>query len=306
MTRSECPPIDCSTNPTTTVYHISQSTTAMDPALAATLHPNYNPPNTNNAPPQFNAPAAAPQFNPPNPSYPQSNASSQPTPSQPLSNPSAPPSSYGSYPLLNSPSPNSPTDTTFNMNLGGPGGISTSSGPRSNHTSLGGPNGINISHGPNGSYTSLGGPNGIIFQGAPFGDSDDDDDDDDYDGFWQIGINNNNKNNNNFGTGNTINGLPFPGISINSNNNMNNVYGGNNVPGANYGNNNGNNWGAVHPSLRPDHVRKDYEEGMAAGQRAIDEAFGAMSGMGMGPWGMGWWSRPPKQMKTKGSKGKKR
>lgn len=186
------------------------------------------------------------------------------------------------------------------MNLGGPGGISMSSGPSGNHTSLGGPNGINVSHGPNGNYTSLGGPSGINFQRGPFGDSDDDDDDDDDDDIWKTSINNNNIF---FETGNVVNGLPFPGISINSNNNMNNVYGGNNVyPFANYG----NNWGAVHPCLWPDHVRKHYEEGMAAGQRAMDEAFGAMSGMGMGPWGMGGWPRPPKQKKKIGSKGKKK
>lgn len=82
---------------------------------------------------------------------------------------------------------------------------------------------------------------------------------------------------------------------------MNNVYGGNNVyPFAKYG----NNWGAVHPSLWPDHVRKDYEEGMAAGQRSMDEAFSTMSGMGIGPWEMGGWPRPPKQ--KKGSKGRKK
>lgn len=191
------------------------------------------------------------------------------------------------------------------MNIGGPGGISMSSGPSGNHTSLGGPNGINISHGPNGSYTSLGGPSGINSQGGLFGDSDDDDDDDD--DFWQTGLNNDNTF---FGTGNNINGLPFPGISINSNNNMNNVYGGNNVPGgnnvygANYGNNNGNNWGTVPPSSWPDHVRKNYEEGMAAGQRAMDEAFGTMSGMGIGPWEMGGWPRPTKQ-KKRGSKARK-
>lgn len=84
------------------------------------------------------------------------------------------------------------------MNLGGPGGISMSSGPSGNHTSLGGPNGINISHGPNGNYASLGGPSGINFQGGLFGDSDDD-------GFWQIGTSNNNTF---FGTGNNTTGSP--------------------------------------------------------------------------------------------------
>lgn len=67
-------------------------------------------------------------------------------------------------------------------------------------------------------------------------------------------------------------------ILLQGNNNMNNTFGGNYIyPFANYGNN-GN-----HPSLWPDHVRKDYEEGMAEGQRAMDEAFNSMSDMGMGP-----------------------
>lgn len=98
-------------------------------------------------------------------------------------------------------------------------------------------------------------------------------------------------------------GHSFFGIHINSNNgnNYGNSYGpiygsGFGMQGWSNGNMtiiNGRDWSGIPQSQWPASVRSNYEQGMAAGARAMEEAadllngLGLGMGMGMGPWGIG-------------------
>jgi hypothetical protein len=145
------------------------------------------------------------------------------------------------------------------MSIGGPNGINVSRGPAGNQMSIGGPGGINISSGPGG---------GLYFDdsGSESGEEEEQ-------------------------------SSPFVGISINSNNNYTPF--GNNFVGVNFVNIgmpgrtviNGRHWGSIPQSQWPGDVMRDYQQGMAAGARAMGQAENVMNSMGlsmgMGPGGMG-------------------
>lgn len=90
-------------------------------------------------------------------------------------------------------------------------------------------------------------------------------------------------------------GHSFFGIHINSNNgnNYGNSFGMPGWPNGNMTIINGRDWSGIPQSQWPASVRSNYQQGMAAGARAMEEAadllngLGLGMGMGMGPWGMG-------------------
>ena len=96
----------------------------------------------------------------------------------------------------------------------------------------------------------------------------------------------------------------FVGVSINSGNNYT-------AFGNNFGNVgvlgrivvNGRDWGAVPQSMWPGDVVNDYQQGVAAGARAMDGAAGLMNNLGMGMGmgiNMGGLPQPPRNKKKRG------
>lgn len=264
----------------------------MDPALVASLLQG------NNSAPQPNAPALSVQsFNSSlNPSYPQSNASSQSA-----SNQSTPSPSTQQTPAPSTTTTSSPQDTTFNMNLGGPGGISMSSSSNGHHMKLRGPGGINISHGPNGNHTSLGGPSGINFKEGrlvmtammttttmvsvksapttPPASS----------GPTTPSTECHSPVSPSTSTPTTI--IPMVGTTS--------ILSRTTVITATIGAQSTPLYGQITSA------RSMRTEWPRVSQRAMDEAFNTMSGMGMEPWGMGGWPRPQKHKEKRGSKEQK-
>lgn len=115
----------------------------MDPALAASL--------LNTEPGPASPPAAAPQQPPSNqPIAPNANNNRQLQPRRP-NRPTRTNSHRSSSPTSSSVEDDHNANQSFNMNLGGPSGITISNGPHGSHMSMGGPNGINMSSGPGGS-----------------------------------------------------------------------------------------------------------------------------------------------------------
>ena len=162
------------------------------------------------------------------------------------------------------------------MNLGGPSGISMSSGPNGSHMSMRGPNGINISSGPGGNSSLVNVPGG---RGADM-----------------IGWNDN-FNNGNTGVGNGLDSFnDWPGQIGWNNNAGNNINNG--LVNGRYPNgskrlmigwnkvNNVNINSPINGNIHSSAYASDYDYGMGM--------TNAVSGMGNininngGPWGMGY------------------
>jgi len=106
-------------------------------------------------------------------------------------------------------------------------------------------------------------------------DSDSESDDDDYNQFPFPGMS-----------------VNLPGISINSNNNHGNIFGpinngiDNSTMSGGWPNttfvNNGRDWSSIPQSQWPASVRRDYQQGMAQGARAMSQAADLLNGLGLG------------------------